>query len=341
MNTKDESKHCKICLKILLTQHDFNSLEPSRLRSSKFNALHEISLLGFQIPSKSRYICSQCKHVLEKRCELRTQLYEIDEKMFYSSQRISVNQMVRDEANDDENVEAMEQDKVVFVLEDDYSEEINNVNMHDYCNNKSEDSEFPCRKSNQSYSDSSSIKINLCENLDGGRKINAPFFDTSRYLFSPPEKKTTIQNIYTKNKFITAQTALYPASVVNSVSNKVQSHLTVSSRSIVNNVSEKMQNEYPTLTPKTTQQNQTEFVKLNSASGYQPIVNTVSNSVYISRRNASCQTKEIGEPKFPWNNDNTPGTSAYIFVKWPSSMKYKRCTKDTAPIVISILRGLF
>ena len=366
----EETNHCKICLNMLFLEDNSCYVESGKSKEKSVAEL-EISFLGFQIQSRSRYICLQCIEVLELRCKLRTELFEMDQKIFYTSQGM-VNERLRDDAN-------IESENDIDVKGDSFLE-INNVNMHDYCNSTNDaECEQAQKKSNQNNSSSSTFFITK---LNPNKSIVPPTFDTSKYLFRPPQhNKTILQNqiVSTLNNAV-SHNGISPVYVVNSLPKKnvsSQNTLIVNTPTL-NPSASSTSNKTNTLvinnplnsstSHKTIQQNTTEFVKLNSTS-FQTIINTIStdNLTTISCKNVSCQThntgvhtivptvqnnanityrstlsqtKESGEQKFPWSNDETPGTNAYIFVKWPSSMKYKRCTKDTTPIIISIFRGL-
>ena len=344
----EDTNHCKICLKILFLQEDTTYIESGKSSEKSISEL-EIPYLGFQIQSRSRFICLQCVETLEQRCKLRTELFEMDQKIFYTSQGM-VNERLRDDA-------IIETDNDGEVVEDDSFLEINNVNMHDYCNNKNDECEPALKKSNQNNSSSSSFFITK---LNPSKTIVPPTFNTSKYLFRPSQQNMTLQNQILSPHNNSTSLKISPAFVVNSIPKKTVSF----PNSLINNSNLNASTSTPN---KTFQQQTTEFVKLNSTS-FQSIVNTIStDSPSISHKNVSCQThktgaltnvpalqnnvnikcrttasqtRESGEQKFPWSNDDTSGTNAYIFVKWPSSMKYKRCTKDTTPLVISIFKGL-
>ena len=304
--------------------HNINVQTPSSTNTKPvFNIAEELLSFEFPIPSKSSVICTECKIMLEEHHTLRMKLGELNKRVFYLSNGI-LDEMEYDdnETND-------------YPTDEDYSEGINNVNMHDYCNH----SEEPPHK-----------KLATNKTWEGARNMIL-----NPHLFKPPDNgdddnddvdnddvnvnddtEIPIETIPIQNNNTDSQQIHFsPASIVNSVSTKPPSQL--DNQDSLNS----QQQQQTHIEATTLQHNDMEFVKLRSSSiTYQPIVKTLTDK-YFPNRDACCQTKESGEHKFPWSDEDTPGTNAYIFVKWPSSLKYKKCSKETAPIVISILRGLY
>ncbi|XP_066925749.1 uncharacterized protein [Clytia hemisphaerica] len=67
---------------------------------------------------------------------------------------------------------------------------------------------------------------------------------------------------------------------------------------------------------------------------------TATSAKPKKHRHMMTQTNPLSmnDQKYPWLND--VGTNAYVVAKWPSSLKYKRCTRDTTSIAIALLRGV-